>query len=85
MAFKKTASTTYGIDVADAYHRVEDVKIVSKTVITYAVRAYKDNTGVAFFDEKHMISGYDIAGKNPIAQAYAHLKTLPEFTDAVDC
>lgn len=25
---------------------------------------------------------YDISSPNPIAQAYAHLKTLPEFSDA---
>jgi len=28
---------------------------------------------------------YDINGKNPIAQAYDHAKTLPEFAGAVDC
>lgn len=28
---------------------------------------------------------YDISGENPLAQAYAHLKTLPEFVDALDC
>lgn len=27
----------------------------------------------------------DLSGENFIAQAYAHLKTLPEFADATDC
>jgi hypothetical protein len=27
----------------------------------------------------------DLEGPNPIKQAYEHLKTLPEFADAVDC
>lgn len=27
----------------------------------------------------------DLDGPNPIKQAYLHLKTLPEFSDAVDC
>lgn len=27
----------------------------------------------------------DLAGKNFIAQAYEHLKTLPEFSGATDC
>lgn len=27
----------------------------------------------------------DLTGKNFIAQAYEHLKTLPEFKDAIDC
>jgi len=27
----------------------------------------------------------DLDGPNPIKQAYLHLKTLPEFADAIDC
>ena len=27
----------------------------------------------------------DLEGPNPIKQAYLHLKSLPEFADAVDC
>jgi hypothetical protein len=27
----------------------------------------------------------DLGGANFLAQAYAHLKTLPEFSGAVDC
>lgn len=27
----------------------------------------------------------DLEGPNPIKQAYLHLKTLPEFADAIDC
>jgi hypothetical protein len=27
----------------------------------------------------------NIDGDNPIRQAYLHLKTLPEFANAVDC
>lgn len=28
---------------------------------------------------------YNLSGENAIAQAYDHLKTLPEFADAIDC
>ena len=39
--------------------------------------------------DKQFVSTYsfvpDLAGKNFIAQAYEHLKTLPEFADATDC
>ena len=28
---------------------------------------------------------YVLDGPNPIKQAYLHLKTLPEFADAIDC
>lgn len=85
MALQKTVTIAYGIEVIDAYHRIEYVQIVNKTSIVYRVRTYKDNSGLPFFEEKVQQSDYDINGDNPIAQAYAHLKTLPEYADAVDC
>lgn len=85
MALQKTVITVYGTEVVDAYHRVEAVHIESKTSISFNVRSYKDNSGLPFFQESVVQSWYDISGENPISQAYAHLKTLPEFTDAVDC
>ena len=85
MAIKKTVTTVYGIEVIDAYHRVEGVELQGKTEIRYCVRSYKDASGLPFFDERYIVSDYNIQGENPIAQAYAHVKTLPEFADAVDC
>lgn len=85
MALKKTFSTVYGIDVVDAYHRVEGIELQDKTKIAYRVRSYKNASGLPFFEERVLTSSYDIAGQNPIAQAYSHVKTLPEFADAVDC
>ena len=85
MALKITVTSQHGIEVKDAYHRVECVEIVGKTQISYRVRSYKDNTGLPFFEEKFISSNYDITGYNPLSQAYAHLKTLIEFADAVDC
>jgi hypothetical protein len=38
-----------------------------------------------FFTESILSCAYQINGTNPIAQAYGHLKTLPEFAGAVDC
>lgn len=85
MALKKTINTQFGIEVQDAYHRIERVQIISKNSIFYHVCSYKDNSGLPAFDENVFQSAYDMNGGNPIAQAYAHLKTLPEFADAVDC
>lgn len=34
---------------------------------------------------KHYEFPLDLDGPNPIKQAYEHLKSLPEFADAVDC
>ena len=35
--------------------------------------------------EKNYTFSIDLNGENPIKQAYAHLKTLPEFANAADC
>jgi hypothetical protein len=36
-------------------------------------------------DGRAIECAYNIAGANPLEQAYAHLKTMPEFAGAVDC
>jgi hypothetical protein len=84
MALLKTISTIHGFEVVNAYHRVEGISIESKNNIRFYVRSYK-NTGLPFFDEKVVSAAYNLDGKNPIAQAYEHLKTLPEFAGATDC
>lgn len=84
MALKITVTTPHGITVNNAYHRVEYMHIVGKTEIKFQMRSYASPDFPHFSDVEYSCA-YDIGGKNPIAQAYAHLKTLPEFSDAVDC
>lgn len=83
MALKKTVFTPHGFEATDAYHRVEGVR-VEKTHIKFQLRSYKESGSPHFFDEE-FTSGYDMDGENPMAQAYAHLKNLPEFAGAIDC
>lgn len=85
MALKKTTKTEWGIEVKEAYSRIENVILTAKDKITFHVRSYVSNDGVPFFTEKVFGCAYDINGENPIKQAYLHLKTLPEFAGAVDC
>ena len=85
MALKKTINTIFGIDVVDAYHRVEALTLNNKTSMTFLVRAYKGADQNAAIESKHHTCEYSIEGSNPIAQAYAYLKTLEEFAKAVDC
>jgi hypothetical protein len=47
-------------------------------------RAYKA-TDKPFIAEVVYTIGYTLDGDNPVRQAYLHLKTLPEFANAVDC
>lgn len=85
MALKKTAQTPFNIEVVDAYHRVEGLKIVGKNQIAFQVRSYKDDSGLPHFADAAAGCVYDIGGENPIKQAYVYLKTTPEFANAKDC
>ncbi len=77
-------STTYrGINVEGAYCRVSDVDL-TKSVMDFKIENRANETSEAF-SVSEFTCPYDIAGENPIKQAYAHLKTLPEFDGAVDC
>ena len=85
MALEKTVQTPQGFDAQNAYHRVEGLQVKSKTTISYMVRSYKDDSGVPAFADYQYESSYNIDGKNPIAQAYEHLKNLPAFENSKDC
>ena len=84
MAISHHIPNQYGIEIPNGYWRVEAVELSSKETIRFCARAYVDRN-------KHPIHyqwytcAYAIDGDNPIRQAYLHLKTLPEFANAVDC
>lgn len=85
MALKKTVTTPFGVEIVDAYHRVEGLSLDNKTQITFHVRAYKDSSATIAVDSAHFTCAYDISGANPIAQAYEHAKQQPVFAGATDC
>lgn len=84
MALTKTTISPEGFEAINAYHRVEGLNLVNKQTISFRVCAYKD-LSFKSFNEKGYSCDYNINGENPIKQAYLHLKSLPEFVDAVDC
>ncbi len=84
ITIRKQVVTPHGFTVSDAYHRVEDVTIIGKTKMNFSVKVYKD-TDKASFASFSFVCAYDLNGGNPLAQAYDHFKSLPEFTNAVDC
>lgn len=86
MAFKKTINAPIGVQVQDAYHRVEFVMIdKSKKRIEFRLRTYKDVNSSSWISDASHACRYDINGLNPIAQAYVYLKSQSEFQDAQDC
>lgn len=84
MALSKTTVTVHGFEAVDAYHRIESLTHTGKHQINFTLRSYK-TTEYPFFKEEWYSCDYDINGENPLKQAYAYLKTLPEYADAIDC
>lgn len=84
MALLKTVNTVHGLQVRNAYHRVEGVSVPSKDQIKFRVRASVDGQ-LPHFEDAAFECAYLLDGDNPIKQAYSYLKTLPQFSDAVDC
>jgi len=84
MALEKIVITDTGLRCSNAYIRVEGLSLIKKDEMNFFVRSYVDKDKQPF-SEKIYYCAYDLNGANPIAQAYAHLKTLPDFADAVDC
>ena len=84
MALQKNIDTIYGIAVNNAYCRVDNLTISEKTKMTVLVKTYADKTAKEIHIKTFEFE-YNLAGENPIKQAYEHLKTLPEFSGAADC
>jgi len=85
MALEKTVSTPHGFLSENSYHRVENIKIRNKNTMDFHVKSYKSKNDLIPFNLMGFGCAYSIDGENPISQAYAHLKTLPEFAGAIDC
>jgi hypothetical protein len=85
MALKLDAVSPQGFNAVDAYHRVNGVSLIAKNRINFLIESFKDNNASIAFASEQYSCLYDLNGSNPIAQAYNHLKTLPEFSGAKDC
>ena len=86
MALKQSISfkTQYGdITVDGVYIKVCQIT-ASKTDGSAHVRFYKSKDG-NLLKESSIDFSVAIDGNNFIAQAYDHIKTLPEFAGATDC
>ena len=89
MALQKNIKLTdnFGIEVEipNAYIKISKVEC-TKEQINSIVEIKKESIGLPYtYTIRNYILNYNINGENPIKQAYLHLKSLPEFADAVDC
>jgi hypothetical protein len=87
MALSQTVQLTDNFDekiiFQNAYIKVIHVSSTKEIgIITY--KLFKSQSEKELV-EKVIQFSIDLDGPNPIKQAYQFLKTLPEFSDAVDC
>jgi hypothetical protein len=68
---------------SNAYIKV-DFLSGSKTDMRVAIGVYKEKDGKKINSQQATFIP-NLSGSNFIAQAYEHLKTMPEFAGAVDC
>ena len=86
MALKKNFTIkVYGKDVefCDAYIKVVRIH-GDKRLMAADVEIFTEPGGERLHHTSYAFP-FEIEGSNVIAQAYAHIKTLPEFFGAVDC
>lgn len=84
-----THTLPFGLSPTNVYARVEVITHENKTSMDFYVRYY---VSAADADTMPALPGdgiytnvpFAIAGANDWAQAYAYLKTLPEFAGAAD-
>tara|TARA_R110000868_G_scaffold168146_1_gene402737 strand:- start:618 stop:875 length:258 start_codon:yes stop_codon:yes gene_type:complete len=85
MALQKTVTTSHGFVSQDAYHKVDNIKIFSKSSMTFDIKILKSKNETIAFDTLSFQCMYELDKENPIKQAYLYLKTRSEFVDSTDC
>lgn len=86
MALCLTVLAPLGVEIVNAYHRVEGVSFPTKNMMTFRIRSYANPVGFPhFIDAEHSIVFDSVAGLNPYVAAYNYLSALPEFTGAQNC
>ena len=83
MAIKCNITTQSGVTINEAYCRAVDFA-VGKNQMSFNLQVFADKEKSAVESDR-LTAPYDLNGKNPYAQTYIHLKTLPGFAGAVDC
>lgn len=89
MALQKTVTLVNSFDetsiIEDAYIRVVGVRFSKHKATAHVVYQRNIEGRSLVGKEVDFVPTVGNGAKDAIAQAYEHLKTLPEFSDAVDC
>lgn len=89
MALKKTIEMKNGLIVSDAYIRIDSISGF-KGGLDISVNSYVSKEAFEIFqgyleqNTHHFVPSVEDGSLNFIKQGYDHLKTLPEYADAID-
>lgn len=84
MALKKTLTLGNGLVANDAYICVSRVNITNKINANAEITIHVNPEHVPF-DNRTIPFQFSLDGENAWKQAYEYIKTLPEFSGAIDC
>jgi len=85
MALCMDTTSKQGFIAPNAYIRIQNINLVGKTHMEFAVGFFKTSETKSSFDYQTWSCSYDVDGANPFAQGYTYLKTLSSFANATDC
>ena len=71
-----------GMTAPNGYIKIESVTLNASSLTALVV--WRANAASAPLKDKQYALAYDLAGANPLVQAYTGLKALEEFAGAVD-
>jgi len=84
MALQQNIETFSGLPM-NAYLRVENVTFDDKNTMRFNLLAYaSSDANLPAAQKTQFVCTHDLESGNVYKQAYEHLKTLPEFANAVD-
>jgi len=85
MALSINVTLASGLTAPASYVRVVSVHVVTKTQASASLSFFASATNLIAYQTAEQSFAYALEGPNPIKQAYLHLKSLPEYSDATDC
>lgn len=91
MAVLKSIELDSGINVENAYARVDSRSGRNKSELTFVLSYYVNQqayeSGKSLVKQEYFIFESSVAddAPNDIKQCYEYLKSLPDFVEAVDC
>lgn len=91
MAFKKEITTSHGLKLPNAYHKVTYLRLQVPNDLLIQVTTYVSAEDRQSEKDPLQSKSYSFNtnilpnGENILAGCYALLKTIPEYSDGLDC